>query len=197
AEQGTPVEVEERTIRVLEETRGDPGLVVLRVLGVAQAAAPVGAAARGPGAVAAGVWRNPELYLARWLNGRRWIVGYRLTGASRISDYVRTEGHVPTRLETCHWYGAAPDEVSEAFFDAGILLDDPPYPVPAPPPRPTRAAAGPVIRAPRAPRASASRAAARSVPKPKPPTTRVCPSCQMHKALTQYDSGSDLCVDCR
>jgi hypothetical protein len=202
-EQGTAVAVEDRTIRVVEPVKGDPGLIVLRVLGVAQAASPVGAAARSPDAVAAGVWRNPELYVARWLNGRRWIVGYRLTSASRITDYVRTEGRVPTRLETGHWYDAAPDNVSEAFFDAGLLLDDPPFPAPpASPRRPGPPNASSRRNKPRAdPPAGRPRrqspSPARATPKPRPTLTRVCPSCQMHKAESQFTAGSDYCVDCR
>ena len=43
----------------------------MRVIGLAQAGTPVGNAAHGPGGVAAGVWRQPELYLARWAKGRR------------------------------------------------------------------------------------------------------------------------------
>ena len=55
------VEVEDRTIRLVDPVPGDPGSAVLRVLGTAQAASPVGAASHGPGKLAVGVWRAPEL----------------------------------------------------------------------------------------------------------------------------------------
>ena len=194
-------EVEDRAIRLLEPVTGDPGSAVLRLLGTAQAASPVGAASHGPGRVAVGVWRAPELYLARWTNGKRWVVGYRLPDGAKPNDYVRIEGRIPTRLETENWYGDVPPAVEEAFLDAGLLVDDPPFPVPAPPPAPpprpaapTRPPAAP--RAPRAPRVAKPRPAAR--PKPAPaPTTRLCPSCGMLKSVAQFVPGSDLCVDCR
>ena len=194
-------EVEDRTIRLLEPVNGDPGSAVLQVLGTVQGASPVGAASHGPGKVAVGVWRAPELYLARWTNGKRWVVGYLLPGGAKPNDYVRMEGRIPTRLETDHWYGAVPPTVDEAFLDAGLLLDDPPFPVPAPPaPRPPApgpsATARSTPRAPRAPRAAKPRAA--PAPKPEPaPTTRLCPSCRMLKSVGQFVAGSDLCVDCR
>ncbi len=191
------VEVEDRTIRLLDPVPGDPGSAVLRVLGTAQAASPVGVASHGPGKLAVGVWRAPELYLARWTNGKRWVVGYRLPGGSKPNDYVRIEGRIPTRLETDNWYGPVPAAVDEAFMDAGVLLDDPPFPVPPPPPRPPapepRQRAAPAGRAPREARPRAAPA-----PKPAPaPTSRVCASCGLRKAMAQFVAGSDLCVDCR
>ncbi len=193
-------EVEDRSIRLMEPVAGEPGSAVLRVLGTTQAASPIGAASHAPGKLAVGVWKSPDLFLARWTNGKRWVVGYRLPGGTKPNDYVRIEGRIPTRLETDNWYGAVPAEVEEAFLDTGLLLDDPPFPVPpAPPSLPgptprlsTRGAAG----APRAPRVSKPRAA--PAPKPAPaPTTRVCASCGMRKSLSQFVAGSDLCVDCR
>jgi hypothetical protein len=210
-EHATKVDVADRTIVVTDAVKGDPGLTVLRVLGVAQAASPVGAAARGPNGVAAGVWRNPEVYVARWPGGRLWVAGYRLTGTARLSDYVGAEGRVPTRLETGNWYGHVPDEVNDAFMEAGILLEDPPFPVPAPPappaPKPhpggtkgpaSQPSAGTAPAAPR-PRPARPRSS-RSAPAPRPSAarpTRVCPSCRMHKVVSQFVAGSDLCVDCR
>jgi hypothetical protein len=194
-------EVEDRAIRLVEPVNGDPGSAVLRVLGTAQAASPVGAASHGGGRVAMGVWRAPELYLARWTLGKRWVVGYRLPSDAKPNDYVRIEGRIPTRLETDNWYGPVPAAVEEAFLDAGLLLDDPPFPVPAPPPPPPpsppssrRPPSRPSTpRVPRAPRPAAS-----ARPKPAPaPTTRVCPSCLMQKSVGQFVAGSDLCVDCR
>ena len=207
-EHATKVDVDDRTILVTQPVKGDPGLNVLRVLGVAQAASPVGAAAHGPNGVAAGVWRNPELFVARWTNGRLWVSGYRLTGTSRLSDYVGAEGRVPTRLETGNWYGPVPDEIYEAFLEAGILLEAPPFPVPAPPPPAPRARLGgatardnqraPRMAAPR-PRADGPRPT-KPPPAPKPSAarpTRLCPSCRMHKVGSQFVAGSDFCVDCR
>lgn len=205
AERRIAFEVLERTFRLVEPVNGDPGSAVLRVLGATQDASPVGAASHGPGKVAVGVWRSPELYLARWTNGTRWVVGYRLPGGARPNDYVRMEGRIPTRLETDHWYGPVPAPVEEAFLDAGLLLDDPPFPIPAPPPPPPPPAARPP-RAPSAPRARPARPAGaraggpRAAPAPKAepaPTSRLCPSCRMRKSLGQFVAGSELCVDCR
>ncbi|HEV2759402.1 MAG TPA: hypothetical protein VGV86_07530, partial [Acidimicrobiales bacterium] len=160
---------------------------------------PVGVASHGPGKLAVGVWRAPELFLARWTNGKRWVVGYRLPGGAKPNDYVRMEGRIPTRLETDNWYGPVPDTVEEAFLETGLLLDDPPFPVPPAPPRapePAPRSGAPVTRARAAPRVPRPRAA----PAPKPeaaPTARVCPSCRMVKSLGQFVPGSELCVDCR
>jgi hypothetical protein len=194
------IEVEERAIRLMDPVNGDPGSAVLRVLGTTQAAAPVGAASHGPGKLAVGVWHPPHLYLARWTNGKRWVVGYRLPSDAKPNDYVRMEGRIPTRLETDNWYGPVPPEVDEAFLDAGLMLDDPPFPVPPPPARPPgptpRPRAAPASREPRAAREPRARAA--PAPKPAPaPTARVCASCGLRKALAQFVPGSDLCVDCR
>ena len=93
-------EVEDRAIRLVDPVGGDPGSAVLRVLGTAQAASPVGAASHGAGKVAMGVWRAPDLYLARWTNGKRWVVGYRLPSDAKPNDYVSIEERIPTRLET-------------------------------------------------------------------------------------------------
>ena len=187
--------VEQRTIRLPQPVKGDPSLTVLRVLGVAQDDAPVGAAAHGGNVVAMGVWREPDLYLARWTNSKRWVTGYRLTGDSKPNTYIRTEGRIPTRLESGSWYGPVPDEVAEAFFDVGLLVDEPPFPIVTartvpivrkvgepPPPKP---------RAPRTPRpAPAPRARAA-------PTTRVCPGCGIRGSVTQFVPDSEFCVDCR
>lgn len=196
-----PFEVEDRSIRLMDPVAGEPGSAVLRVLGTTQAASPIGAASHAPGKLAVGVWRAPDLFLARWTNGKRWVVGYRLPGGAKPNDYVRIEGRIPTRLETDNWYGAVPAEVEEAFMDAGLLLDDPPFPVPPPPPPlpgpvPRVSTAGAAARTARPARVPRPRAA--PAPKPEPaPTTRVCPSCGMLKSLGQFVRGSDLCVDCR
>lgn len=190
------VDVEGRRIRLVEPARGDPGGAVLRALGLVEGVAPVGAAAHGPTGVAAGVWCDPELYLVRWTRGRRWVVGYRL-GDSRPNHYVRTEGRIPTRFETGNWYGAVPAEVDEAFLSGDLLLDEPPFPLPVEPSPP------PVVKAVRPARAAPARKAratgptAPGGPRARPVTTRLCPSCRMHKAPGQFVEGSELCVDCR
>ncbi len=191
AERKIAFEVEDRSIRLMDPV-SDPGSAVLRVLGTAQAASPIGAASHGPGKLAVGVWRAPDLFLARWTNGKRWVVGYSLPGGAKPNDYVRMEGRIPTRLETDNWYGPVPATVDEAFLDAGLLLDDPPFPVPPPPPR----AAEPTPRPRAAPRVPKPRAAPARKPEPAP-TARICPSCRMVKSLGQFVPGSELCVDCR
>ncbi len=198
ADRSVAVDVSQRTIRLLDPVNGDPGFAVLRVLGEAQDASPVGAASHGPGRVAAGVWRAPELYLARWTNGKRWVVGYRLPGDAKPNDYVRMEGRIPTRLEIDNWYAAVPPAVDDAFLDAGVLLDDPPFPVPPPPP-PAPAEAPPRSRAATPRTARAPRAAKPAAPpkRDKAPATRLCSVCRMQKSLSQFVAGSDVCVDCR
>src|SRR5436305_13410662 len=88
---GTPARVEEQWIKLLQPAKGDPGLTVLRVLGLAQDAPTVGAAAHGPNGVAIGVWSRPELYVARWTKGKRWVVGYKLAGDAKPNMFIRTE----------------------------------------------------------------------------------------------------------
>jgi hypothetical protein len=210
---GTPARVEEQWIKLLQPVKGDPGLTVLRVLGLAQDAPTVGAAAHGPNGVAIGVWCRPELYVARWAKGKRWVVGYKLAGDAKPNMFIRTEGRIPTRLEIGNWYGPVPDEVSEMFFGVGLLIDDPPFEVPPPPavPLATRLAAGsgamprpgakPTASSPRstaprsAPRPRTARPAA--TPRPAKASSRLCPGCGLHKAMGQFVEGSDLCVDCR
>src|SRR6266513_2046569 len=87
AQHRTSASIEDRTIRVDQMVRGDPGLTVLRVLGLAQDAPAVGAAAHGPTGVAIGVWRRPEMYVARWTKGRRWVVGYRISDDAKPNAY--------------------------------------------------------------------------------------------------------------
>jgi hypothetical protein len=190
-EHGFVVDAEARTI-TLEEPQAEPGSAVLRVISLAAAVSPVAAAARGPKGVAVGLWNRPELHLARWTKGRLWVVAYRLPAGSKPGDYVRTEGRIPTHLETGSWYDSPPEVVSEAFFEAGVLLDDPPFPVPkAPPPvPPSPKAAVRRSAAPRAPRSAPT-------PRVKPPTVRLCATCGMQKALVQFAAGSEECIDCR
>lgn len=194
-ERQAAVTVEDRTIRLTEPVKGDPGSAVLRLLGLAQLASPVGVAAHsGPERVAAGVWRSPDLYLARWTGGRRWVVGYRLSGGARPNDYVRTEGRIPTRLETGSWYGDVPEDVHEAFLDAGLLLEEPPFEVARPSVRP--APTGPRRPAPERSRPTRPRPA--TAPSRKSPlATALCPECRMYKAPGQFVPGDDRCVDCR
>lgn len=197
---GFVVDIDGRQIRLVEPVKGDPGNAVLKTLGIVEGVSPIGAAAHGPTGVAAGVWRNPELYLVRWTKGRRWVAGYRLGGGSGPNHYVRTEGRIPTRFETGNWYGDVPDEIDEAFLEGDLMLEDPPFPLPVAPPPPTPVRSEPVGAkrarpASRAPRATAPDKAV--VAKVKPVTTRVCASCSMQKALAQFVAGADLCVDCR
>jgi hypothetical protein len=119
--------------------------------------------------------------LARWTAKIRWIVGYRLTHGSRPNDYVRTEGRIPSHLETGNWYDSVPEAVHAAFSEVGLSVDDPPFPRPEPEP-PRRVEVAPVDR----PGATAP-----------PPLVRRCPACSMQKANSQFTAGSDLCVDCR
>lgn len=189
--------VEDRTIRLVDPVRGDPGSAVLRLLGVAQAASPVGAAATaGPARVAAGVWRGPDLYLTRWTAGKRWVVGYQLTDGARPNDYVRMEGRIPSRLETGNWYGDVPEAVDEAFLEAGLLLEDPPFEVARPVARPVASPRS--APRPSGPRPTKSRPPpAASGRRPAAPVTRLCPECRMSKAAGQFVAGSDRCIDCR
>jgi hypothetical protein len=209
SDEGLALEISGRTFRVVDPVRGDAGAAALRLLGMVQAAAPVAIATHGATQVAAAVWAPPRLYLVRWARNR-WVVGYRLAGGSRPNDYVRSEGRIPGHLETGNWYESVPDEISETFNGVGLSLASPPFPVPAqpepePPPTPRRTAAsgGRVSAAEKAPPA---RPVPRRVSTPKPPpapkappapTSRVCPGCNMRRTLTQFEPGSDLCIDCR
>jgi len=209
SDEGLALEISGRTFRLVDPIRGDAGAAALRMLGMIQAAAPVAIATHSAIQVAAAVWAPPSLYVVRWARNR-WVVGYRLAGGSRPNDYVRTEGKIPGHLETGHWYESVPDEVSETFTAVGLSLASAPFPVPAQPepptsPTPRRAAAssGRVSAAEKAPPA---RPAPRKVSAPKPPpapkppaapTSRVCPGCNMRRTLTQFDPGSELCIDCR
>lgn len=205
---GIAADVDGRSFVLPEPVKGDPGFAVLRVLGLADTLSPVGAAAHGPNGVAIGVWHRPALYVARWTRGRRWVVGYRLAAGSEPNDYIRMEGRLPTRLETGNWYGAVPDDVEQAFLEADLLLEEPPFPIPAALPPPERSAARrpSTPASPGASRPGASKRAARE-PRGKaaPPSrrdqattgTRLCPGCSMRKAATQFVAGSDRCVDCR
>ena len=191
------IEVSGRTIRLETPVNGDAGFAALRMLGIAQAASPVGVATHGPGSVAIGVWNPPDLYLARWTQNR-WVVGYRIPKGSKPSDYIGAEGRIPSRLETGNWYTSVPDEVRTAFADVGLSLEAPPFPPPEPPPAP-KPKERPALKAPSRPAPRPAAVTPRAAPRkePAPPTDRVCPGCNMRRALTQFAPGSDLCVDCR
>ena len=209
SDEGLALEISGRTFRIVDPVRGDAGAASLRLLGMVQMAAPGAIATHGATQVAAAVWTPPHLYVVRW--GRnRWVVGYRLAGGSRPNDYVRSEGRIPGHLEVGHWYESVPDEISETFTSLGLELASAPFPVPAQPepeapstPRRTSGSGGRVSAAEKAPPA---RPAPRRVSTPKPPpgpkpppapTSRVCPGCNMRRQLTQFEPGSELCVDCR
>ena len=209
SDEGLGLEISNRTFRIVDPVRGDAGAAALRLLGMVQGAAPIGIATHGSTQVAAAVWAPPRLYVVRWARNR-WVVGYRLTSGSRPNDYVRSEGRIPGHLEIGNWYESVPDEVSDTFIAVGLELVTPPFPVPAqpqpdPPPAPRRSAAGSGGRVSAAEKAPPARPAPRQrTPKPPPapkppapPTSRVCPGCNMRRTLTQFEPGSDLCVDCR
>jgi hypothetical protein len=209
SEEGLALEVSGRTFRMVDPARGDAGAAALRLLGIVQGAAPVAVATHSALQVAAALWAPPLLYVVRW-SRNRWVVGYRLAGGSRPNDYVRSEGRIPGHLETGHWYESVPDEVTESFLAVGLSLESAPFPVPAqpePPAPPTpRRSAGSGGRVASAEKAPPARPAVRRVSTPKPPpapklpaapTSRVCPSCQMRRTLTQFEPGSELCIDCR
>lgn len=207
---GLPARLSDRTILVTSVVKGSPHLTVLQALGLAAKAAPVGAAAHGPAGVAAGVWLAPDLYLARWTGANRWVAGYHFSSSGRPDDYVREASGIPSALSRGDWHGDVPDEVAEAFLEVGILLDEPPFPVPQPPPKPP-APEKPVrttrSRTPPQPASSSAsvsgeprRPRTRAAPPPKKaaaPTTRACPACHLQKHVSQFETGSDLCADCR
>ncbi|MGH9040304.1 MAG: hypothetical protein ACRDZ3_08735 [Acidimicrobiia bacterium] len=195
------VELTGRTIRLETPVNGDAGFAALRMLAIAQAASPVGVATHGPAAVAIAVWRPPDLYLARWTQNR-WDDGFRRPRGSKPGDSIGAEGRIPSRLETGNWYLTVPDEVHGAFGEVGLSLEAPPFPPPVvePPPPKAKPAARRKPAAPARPTTPkpAAHSRAETAPKPPPPpTSKVCPSCNMRRALTQFGPGSDLCVDCR
>jgi len=208
SDEGLALEISGRTFRIVDPVRGDAGAAALRLLGMVQMAAPVAIATHGATQVAAAAWIPPRLYVVRWARNR-WVVGYRLAGGSRPNDYVRSEGRIPGHLEVGNWYESVPDEISEAFIGVGLELVSPPFPVPAQPepeapptPRRTAASGGRVSAAEKAPPARPPRRASTPKPPPAPkppptPTSRVCPGCNMRRQLTQFEPGSELCVDCR
>ncbi len=200
-EHGHTPRIEGRTILLNDVVSGTLHLAALQALGYAAAAAPVGAVAHGPGGVAAAVWIGPELYICRWTGPTRWVSKYRFPNRTRPDTYVRDDTGIPSHLAKGSWYGEVPDEVAEAFFAVGILLDEPPFPVPQPPPPPPRSepatkrsstSGSSAPRAPRAPRPKAPPA-----PKKVVAATRTCMSCFQQKHPDQFVEGSDLCIDCR
>jgi hypothetical protein len=189
---------------------GSPHLAVLQALGVAGVPGPIGAAAHGPAGVAAALWHAPELYIVRWTGTNRWVAAYRFPPRTRPDAYLREESGIPSRLSRGNWYGDVPDELAEAFFAVGLLLDEPPFAVPPTParakpqPAPSRRRTSATPRAPSAPR-SASGPTTPRAPRPKAParpakavtTMRACPGCNLKKHPSQFVADSDLCVDCR
>lgn len=215
AEDGVAARVEDRLIRIDNPVAGNPHLAALQALGFAAKVKPVGAAAHGPLGVAAAVWQQPNLYIARWTGQSRWVAAYKFPMRARPDEYLREESGIPSHLSKGNWYTEVPDEVTEAFFAVGLLLDEPPYEVPKvaakpPPPEPTpRTPRATTPREPRTPRAAGS-TTARPAPAPKPArtraapapkkavvTTRTCTMCNLQKHVSQFVEGSDWCVDCR
>jgi hypothetical protein len=202
AADGIKATIEDRVIRLVNPVMGSAHLAVLQALGAAATAPPVGAAAHGPAGVAAAVWAPPDLYVVRWTGVSRWVAAYKFPPRTRPDEYLREESGIPSRLNRGNWYGEVPEAVIETFFSVGLLLDEPPFPVPPPPVRPKPAASSPparkkaaTTRAPAAPRAPRRAAPARPVK--SVPATRSCPSCNLKKHPSQFVAGSDLCVDCR
>jgi len=203
-ELGITARVEDRIIRLTSSVPGSPHLAILQVLGFAAKAAPIGGVAHGPNGVAAAVWLGPELYIVRWTGKSRWVSAFKFSPRARPDEYVREDAGIPSHLGRGSWYGDVPDDVAEAFFRVGLLLDEPPFPVPQPPEpppspsKPTRASASrapAAQRAPREPRAPRKKVAA--APKKVVPTMRTCALCNLQKHPAQFVEGSDLCVDCR
>lgn len=208
SELGIMTTLEDRTIVLPEPVKGSPHLAVLQAIGLAATDHPVGAAAHGPAGVAAGVWRPPDLYVVRWTGASRWVAHYRFSSRGRPDDYLREESGIPSSLNRDNWYAAVPEAVAEVFLDVGLLLDEPPFPVPEPaPPRapetPRRAPRSeseptgttPASNAPRTSRPRKPPAPPR--PKKAVPAMRTCVMCNMQKHASQFEDGSDLCVDCR
>jgi hypothetical protein len=201
ADRGFGVRVEGRLLRIDAPVSGQPHLATLECLGAVARAGiggPVGAAAHGAAGVAAAMWDAPNLAICRWTGPSRWVATYRFPARGRPDDYVRDDSGIPSHLARDTWYSDVPDATAEAFFGVGILLDEPPYAVPQPPPKPAKKTAA--ARAPRA--AAAARPRTPRAPKPPPvrkavPTTRRCPGCNMAKHPAQFEPGSDLCADCR
>lgn len=205
-ELGIKATIDDRVMRLVDPVPGMPHLAVIQALGFASKAGPVGAAAHGPGGVAAAVWDGQRLLISRWIGATRWVSAYKFPARARPDDYLREDTGIPSHMNKGSWYGPVPDEVAEAFFSVGLLLDDPPFPVPKPPPptpRPeAKAAAAPRERASRTPSAPREPRAVRPKPPPivkkaAPPTTRTCAMCNLQKHVSQFIAGSDDCVDCR
>jgi hypothetical protein len=209
---GMKATIEERVIRLVNPVMGSPHVAVLQALGAAAAGGPgpFGAAAHGPAGVAAALWHAPDLYIVRWTGANRWVAAYRFPPRTRPDAYLREESGIPSRLSRGNWYGDVPEEMAEAFFGVGLLLDEPPFAVPAVPTRAKPPPASPPRRRSSAPGVSggpkpASSPPAPRTPRPKPSprpaktvtTMRACPGCNLKKHPGQFVPGSDLCVDCR
>jgi hypothetical protein len=206
-ETGIKARLEDRVLRLTSSVPGSPHLAILQALGYAAKAAPIGGVAHGPNGVAAAVWLGPELYIARWTGKSRWVSAFKFSARARPDEYLREEAGIPSHLGRGSWYGEVPDEVTEAFFRVGLLLDEAPFPVPQPPeppPAPVKQARASSPRAPASPRAPREPRAPRAPrpraqPAPKKPvvTMRTCALCNLQKHPGQFIEGSDLCVDCR
>ncbi len=204
SEYGLAASVDERTILIEAPVKGSPHLAVLQAVGLAADDNPVGAAAHGPAGVAAGVWDKPDLYVVRWTGSSRWVAAYRFSSRGRPDDYLRDEGGIPSSLNRGSWYQDIPPEIEEAFLSVGMLIEEPPFPVPQPP-RPKAAEPRPGTTRPRAAASPGPQPGSRRAAKPsktykatKPASTvRTCVACNLQKHTSQFEAGSDLCVDCR
>jgi len=206
-EHGVVARLDDRTLCLPDPVKGSPHLAVLQALGVAADDPPVGAAAHGPQGVAAGVWSAPDLYIIRWTGASRWVAHYHFSSRGRPDDYLRDDAGIPKSLNRDNWYSEVPDEVIELFLSVGLLPDEPPFAVPTPPPPPPEPPRRPSAQvrssATRAPNENRPRVARPrkppAPPKPKKavPPTRTCVACNLQKHTTQFEDGSELCIDCR
>jgi hypothetical protein len=103
-ESGTEAYVEGRVIVLPQAGSGDPTMVSLKALALAQDGAPVGVVARGRKATDTGVWSPPHLLLARKTD--KGAPGSVFDLRSRSPrDYAAVMESVPTDLQIEAWYG--------------------------------------------------------------------------------------------
>lgn len=103
-ESGTEAYVEGRVIVLPQAGSGDPTMVSLKALALAQDGAPVGVVARGRKATVTGVWSPPHLLLARRTD--KGAPGSVFDLKSRSPrDYAAVMESVPTNLQIEAWYG--------------------------------------------------------------------------------------------
>ena len=103
-EGGTEAYPEGQVMVLPEAGRGDPTMVSLKALALAQKGAPIGVVARGQRMTVTGVWKPPYLLLARKTpKGAPGSVFDLRGGTPR--DYASVMEKVPSNLEVEAWYG--------------------------------------------------------------------------------------------